>query len=103
MGENDCEALGDLEFEVQLFKSTYPHERVQWTRRSKCYLEASILWGNTAILKSGELVFDRLAFTDGTTAFPLGRLDLAVVCLTSDLIQPFVLNGVRVKSRRKPS
>lgn len=90
-------------FEVQLFKSTFPHERVIWTRRSKFYAEAAILWGGSAILTQNELKFDRLSFTDGTTAFPLGCLDLAVVCINSNLVRPFVLHGVRVKSRRKAS
>lgn len=33
--EQPCDLPSDLMFEVQLFKSTYPHERVMWTRRSK--------------------------------------------------------------------
>lgn len=92
-----------LKFEVRLFKSAFPHERVVLTRRSKTYVEAALLWGNTASVGPGqnELLFDKLSFTDGTTAYPFGCLDLAVICVNVASFRPFVLHNVKVKSRRK--
>ena len=42
-----------------------------------------------------------LAFTDISSVYPHGRLNLLVQCVNSQRCKPLVIEGVRVKARKK--
>lgn len=83
---------------LKLFYASSPPTELVNTRRG-----ARLLWGDTLISASeeGQGEFKSLCFTDVTSCFPLGRLYLVIYVPERADIKALVVEGVRVKSRKK--
>lgn len=83
---------------LKLFYASSPPTELVNTRRG-----ARLLWGDTLIAASedGQGEFKSLCFTDVTSCFPLGRLYLVIHVPERADIKALVVEGVRVKSRKK--
>ena len=83
---------------LKLFYASSPPTELVNTRRG-----ARLLWGDTLIAASeeGKGEFKSLCFTDVTSCFPLGRLYLVIHVPERADIKALVVEGVRVKSRKK--
>ena len=95
------EEVGDISgchMALKLFYASSPATELANTRRG-----ARLLWGDTVIAASaeGQAEFKSLCFTDVTSCFPLGRLYLVIHVLERADIKALVVEGVRVKSRKK--
>lgn len=96
-----AEEVGDLSgcrLALKLFYASSPATELVNTRRG-----ARLLWGDTLIVSSadGQGEFKSLCFTDVTSCFPLGRLYLVIHVPDRADIKSLVVEGVRVKSRKK--
>lgn len=83
---------------LKLFYASSPAVELVTTRRG-----ARLLWGDTTVEMEEEMTatFKSLCFTDVTSCFPLGRLYLVIHCPQRSDIKPLIVEGVRVKSRKK--
>jgi len=90
--------LSGCHMALKLFYASSPATELVNTRRG-----ARLLWGDTliAVSEDGQGEFKSLCFTDVTSCFPLGRLYLVIHVPERADIKALVVEGVRVKSRKK--
>lgn len=92
------EEYKDCFMSLKLYFASSPATELVTTRRG-----ARLLWGDTLVpvTSSGQGEFKSLCFTDVTSCFPLGRLYLVIHVPGRADIKPLIIEGVRVKSRKK--
>lgn len=83
---------------ITIHKMTPENEEVPYTRKGEQMLCGEL----TRVFETdGELRMVGLAFYDITGHLPQGRVRLVVSCVNVATIQPLVIDGVRVKARKR--